>query len=262
MRRLLVGALAVSLVAAGAVVGVATGQGTGGTVGAGAVGTKTFEVRVKQNQISVNCGRPAPPQCFRRGPRLANVIAGNGAIYDGTTRVGTALFANIVGRKVGRNGTQEVFLATITFDNRTDSISVLGPSTSQGNPPFPTRSSAAPASTPEPEAPSAKAGQPTRAPRRASHGLQAHSLAAADVEGLLLCATYRRTRPGEWRAQPGLSRERVLEARQAVSKWRDLNRRVEGLGLPVTAIVPDRAKLSRDEQLEPVLGAGCGGGIP
>ena len=133
MRRLLVGAFAVSLVGAGVVVGVATGQGTGGTVGAGAVGTKAFEVRVKQNQISVNCGRPAPPQCFRRGPRLANVIAGNGAIYDGTSRVGTALFANIVGRKVGRNGTQEVFLATITFDNRTDSISVLGPSTSQGN---------------------------------------------------------------------------------------------------------------------------------
>jgi hypothetical protein len=133
VRRLLAGALAVSLVGAGAAVGVATGQGTGGTVGAGAVGTKSFEVRVKQNQIGVNCGRPAPPQCFRRGPRLANVIAGNGAIYDGTTRVGTALFANIVGRKVGRNGTQEVFLATITFDNRTDSISVLGPATSQGD---------------------------------------------------------------------------------------------------------------------------------
>ena len=49
-----------------------------------------------------------------------------------------------------------------------------------------------------------------------------------------------------------------------VSKWlrRDLIRRVEGLGLPVTAIVPKAAKLSREEELELGLGAGIGGGIP
>jgi len=48
------------------------------------------------------------------------------------------------------------------------------------------------------------------------------------------------------------------------SKWlrRDLIRRVEGLGLPVTAIVPTRAKLSREEELELGLGGGIGGGIP
>jgi hypothetical protein len=49
-----------------------------------------------------------------------------------------------------------------------------------------------------------------------------------------------------------------------VSKWlrRDLIRRVEGLGLPVTAIVPSAAKLSREEEL--LLGglAGAGGGTP
>ena len=49
-----------------------------------------------------------------------------------------------------------------------------------------------------------------------------------------------------------------------VSKWlrRDLIRRVEGLGLPVTAIVPSAAKLSREEEL--LLGglAGAGGGMP
>jgi hypothetical protein len=49
-----------------------------------------------------------------------------------------------------------------------------------------------------------------------------------------------------------------------VSKWlrRDLIGRVEGLGLPVTAIVPQAAKLSREEQLELGVGGGLGGGIP
>jgi hypothetical protein len=48
-----------------------------------------------------------------------------------------------------------------------------------------------------------------------------------------------------------------------VSKWlrRDLIGRVEGLGLPVTAIVPKAGKLSREEQLELGLGAGVSGGL-
>ena len=37
---------------------------------------------------------------------------------------------------------------------------------------------------------------------------------------------------------------------------RDLIRRVERLGLPVTAIVPGKAKLSREEELEIVGMAG------
>ena len=46
-----------------------------------------------------------------------------------------------------------------------------------------------------------------------------------------------------------------------VSKWlrRDLIRRVEGLGLPVTAVVPTTAKLSREGQLELGIGGGLGG---
>ena len=46
-----------------------------------------------------------------------------------------------------------------------------------------------------------------------------------------------------------------------VSKWlrRDLIRRVEGLGLPVTAIVPKTATPSREDQL---LAGLSGGGIP
>ena len=48
-----------------------------------------------------------------------------------------------------------------------------------------------------------------------------------------------------------------------VSKWlrRDLIRRVEGLGLPVTAVVPKAGKLSREEQLELGLGASAAGGL-
>jgi hypothetical protein len=47
------------------------------------------------------------------------------------------------------------------------------------------------------------------------------------------------------------------------SKWlrRDLVRRVEGFGLPVTAIVPAAGKLSREDEL--VLGGlAAGGGLP
>jgi hypothetical protein len=49
-----------------------------------------------------------------------------------------------------------------------------------------------------------------------------------------------------------------------VSKWlrRDLIRRVEGLGLPVTAIVPVAAKLSREDELLLGGAAGTGGGLP
>jgi hypothetical protein len=49
-----------------------------------------------------------------------------------------------------------------------------------------------------------------------------------------------------------------------VSKWlrRDLIRRVEGLGLPVTAIVPVATKLSREDELLLGGAAATGGGLP
>ena len=130
MKRFVAGVVTASLVAVG--VSTAVGQGTGGTLGPGAVGTKTFEVRVKQDQVSVNCGNLPDRRCFRRGPRIANVLAGNGRIFDGPNKVGTALFTNIVGRTVGRTGTQDVFVATIIFDNNVDSLSVVGPGQSTG----------------------------------------------------------------------------------------------------------------------------------
>jgi hypothetical protein len=50
-----------------------------------------------------------------------------------------------------------------------------------------------------------------------------------------------------------------------VSKWlgRDLIRRVAGLGLPVTALVPGEVRLSPEEERAQRAGAGLGGlGIP
>ena len=88
MNRLLVGvvcALTGRIIATSAV-----GQGTGGTVGPAAVGTKTFEVRVKESNLGFNCVASKPRRCLRLRPRIANIFAGNGAVYDGSTRVGTA----------------------------------------------------------------------------------------------------------------------------------------------------------------------------
>lgn len=133
MKRFLAGALAAALVGGGAfVAGSAIGQGAGGTLGTGAVGAKTFEVRVKNSQIGFNCGNLSQRRCFKRGPHPANVLGGSGAIFDGGTQVGTALFADITGRRLDSKNGQDVFMATITFNNRVDSISVLGPSSDQG----------------------------------------------------------------------------------------------------------------------------------
>ena len=131
MNRLLVGALV--LVLAGVGVGSAIGQGTGGTLGPAAQGTKTFEVRIKERNLNVNCGIPTsnnPAKCFRKRPRIANIFAGYGQVYDGSTRVGTAGFSNIAA-KVNKPQL-DVFMATISFTNRADSISVMGPSSDTG----------------------------------------------------------------------------------------------------------------------------------
>ena len=131
MKGIVVGAVALAL--AGVGVGTAIGQGQGGTLGPAAVGAKSFEVRIKEKDFGVNCGLPKPlQQCFRRGPRPANVIAGSGAVYDGTTKVGTAVFFNVIGKKLGKDNSLDVFSATIRFNNKVDSLSVMGPSRDSG----------------------------------------------------------------------------------------------------------------------------------
>ena len=128
MNRLLVGV--VCAVTGGIVATSAIGQGTGGTVGPAAVGTKTFEVRVKERDIGFNCVASKPRKCLRLPPRIANIFAGNGAVYDGNTRVGTAGFATIASKV--KRPSLDVFAATILFTNKADSITVMGPSSDQG----------------------------------------------------------------------------------------------------------------------------------
>lgn len=115
MKRLLAGG-AVALVAIAVAVGTAIGQGTGGTLGAGAVGSKTFEVRIKSNQFGINCGNYTQRECFRR-PRLASVGAGNGTIYVAGKKVGTAIFGNITGKRLGKEDSLDLFFATGVFDD-------------------------------------------------------------------------------------------------------------------------------------------------
>ena len=104
--------------------------GTGGTVGSAAVGTKTLEVRVKERDIGFNCVASKPKRCLQLPPRVANIFAGSGAIYDGSSRVGTAGFSTIT-TKVKRPSL-DVFMATILFTNKADSITVMGPASDQG----------------------------------------------------------------------------------------------------------------------------------
>ena len=128
MRRLLLAGVVVAMVGITGV-GLAVGQGTGGTLGPGAVGTKNFTVTIRESQVGVNCGNLPQARCWRVPPRLGSVVSGSGLVSDATTvPVGRALFANIVSRRVGSQNTQDVFLATIAFNNKVDSISVMGPS--------------------------------------------------------------------------------------------------------------------------------------
>ena len=93
---------------------VAVGQGTGGTLGQGAQGTKTFQVRIKEKDVGFNCGRQKLRQCGRN-PRLASMAAGYGTVYQGTQRVGTAHFSNVITKR-GRNG-GELFFGSLLLND-------------------------------------------------------------------------------------------------------------------------------------------------
>jgi hypothetical protein len=128
VTRLLV--VVVCALTGGIIATSAVGQGTGGSVGTAAVGTKTLEVRVKENAIAFNCVASKPRRCLRMPPRIANLLAGSGAVYDGSTRVGTTGFVNVASKV--KRPSLEVFTATILFNNRADSITVMGPASDQG----------------------------------------------------------------------------------------------------------------------------------
>ncbi len=116
MRGRHVVALGMAVAATAAGTTVAIGQGTGGTLGPKAVGTTQFEVRIKQRDVGFNCGRQTTRQCMRN-PRLGSITAGTGTVHDGSRRIGTAHFSNIITKR-GRSG-GEMFLATIILNDGT-----------------------------------------------------------------------------------------------------------------------------------------------
>ena len=118
--------IAAALMVAGWVV-TASGAPSPGTV-------QTFEVRVKQNGFGVNCGNKPQRTCFRKS-FLASVGAGNGKVFVNGEKVGTAIFANITGKKLKKQNTLELFFATIILDTG-DTISAQGATTDAGSIPY------------------------------------------------------------------------------------------------------------------------------
>jgi hypothetical protein len=121
--------LAVSAAAVALVIGYAvTASGQGGPP----TGTQVFEVRIPQAAFGVNCGNRQQRVCFNRA-RLASIGAGNGTVHVDGRKVGTAVFANIVGKRRGRNIDLELFFATIVFDEGS-TLSFQGASAEGGIP--------------------------------------------------------------------------------------------------------------------------------
>lgn len=125
MKRLLVVVGVLVLVGVG--VGSAVGQGTGGTVGSSAVGTKEFGIQFK----GFGCGSIPLRKCFSKA-RVGQVGAGHATVTDGGTKVGTAIFSNIAGKKMNRRAALNVFHAVLVFDNKVDSITVAGAAADTG----------------------------------------------------------------------------------------------------------------------------------
>lgn len=127
MKRLPV-VLAVGVAAVLMVVGwvvTASGAPSPGTV-------QTFEVRIKAKDFAINCGNKPQPACFRGKPRLASVGAGSGTVYVNGERKGTAVFANITGKKLKKD-TVDLFFATLVLNGGADTISAQGATLSEGS---------------------------------------------------------------------------------------------------------------------------------
>ena len=128
MRVAHIAALGTTAVLAAGVATVAVGQGTGGVLGPKAVGTTSFEVRIKEKDVG--CDKPDVRRCFNR-PRLGSVSAGHATVYQGGSRVGTAQFSNVITKR-GRNGSEMFFASVILADG---TITVQGASLGGENAP-------------------------------------------------------------------------------------------------------------------------------
>ncbi len=117
---------ALGLTAALAVGGttVAVGQGTGGTLGSKAQGSTTLQVRLTEKGFGAHCANTNNTRrCLRdMNPRLASIGAGNGAVFQGSQRVGRAHFANIVTQRGRRHSGGDLFLATLILNDGTITI--------------------------------------------------------------------------------------------------------------------------------------------
>ncbi len=86
-RRMLVAAAVAAALGTGLGVGAATGQGTGGTVGASATGQLALTLEFRVNSKTQQGINPAVPR-DRKRPKVADLMAGNGAVLIDGRRVG------------------------------------------------------------------------------------------------------------------------------------------------------------------------------
>lgn len=106
---------------------VAVGQGTGGTLGPKAQGSTTFQVRLTERSFGVHCSNTTNlRRCERqRRPRIGGLFAGNGAVFQGNTRVGTAHFTNVVTKR-GANA-DSLFLASADLGDGSVTLQGISP---------------------------------------------------------------------------------------------------------------------------------------
>ncbi len=118
-RRMLVAAAIAAALGTGLGVGAATGQGTGGTVGESATGqlALTLDFRVRsRTQSGIN---PAVPR-DRKRPKVADLLAGNGAVLIDGRRAGRHQGFDVTtfeGARRYRGGAEALGLSMVDLGN-------------------------------------------------------------------------------------------------------------------------------------------------